>query len=64
VPGGTVEATLRDGRIELEVPAAEVRLERHGRAWVAPPDAPPEALTPPLRTADVQSTGDALRTER
>ncbi|MFO8149310.1 MAG: hypothetical protein R6T93_03350 [Trueperaceae bacterium] len=60
VPGGTVEATLRDGRIELEVPPAEVRLERHGHVWVARPDAP----TPTLRTADVQATIDALRAER
>jgi AbrB family looped-hinge helix DNA binding protein len=60
MPGGTVEATVRDGRIELEVPSAEVRLERHGRVWVALPEAP----TPPLRSADVQATLDALRVER
>lgn len=60
VPGGTVEATLRDGRIELEVPPAEVRIERHGHVWVAHPDAP----TPTLRTADVQATLDALRADR
>ena len=60
VPGETVEATVRDGRIELEVPPAEVRIERHGHVWVALPDAP----TPPLRTADVQATLDALRAER
>jgi AbrB family looped-hinge helix DNA binding protein len=60
MPGGTVEATVRDGRIELEVPSAEVRLERHGRVWVALPEAP----TPPLRSADVQATLDALRAER
>jgi len=60
VPGGTVEATVRDGRIELEVPPADVRVERHGHVWVALPDAP----TPPLRSADVQTTLDALRAER
>ena len=60
VPGGAVEATLRDGRIELEVPPADVRLERHGHVWVARPDAP----TPPLRSVDVQATLDALRAER
>ena len=64
VPGGTVVATLRDGRIELEVPPAEVRIERHGRVWVAHPDTPPDAPTPTLRTADVQATIDALRSER
>lgn len=60
VPGGAVEATLRDGRIELEVPPAEVRVERQGRVWVALPNAP----TPPLRSEDVQATLEALRTER
>ena len=60
VPGGTVEATLRDGRIELEVPPAEVRLERRGQVWVAEP----EAATPPLRAADVQAVVEALRSER
>jgi AbrB family looped-hinge helix DNA binding protein len=60
VPGGTVEATVRDGRIELEVPVADVRVERHGHVWVALPPEP----TPPLRTADVQATLDALRAER
>lgn len=60
VPGGTVEATVRDGRIEIEVPPAEVRLERRGQVWVALPD----ASTPPLRAADVQATLDALRAER
>lgn len=60
VAGGTVEATLRDGRIELEVPPAEVRVERRGRVCVALPNTP----TPPLRSDDVQATVDALRTER
>ena len=60
LPGGTVQATLRDGRIELEVLPAEVRLERHGHVWVAHPD----ASTPPLRSADVEATLDALRAER
>lgn len=59
-PGGTLVATLRHGRIELEVPPVEVRVERRGRVWIALPDAP----TPPLRTADVQATLDTLRTER
>jgi len=60
VPGGTVEATVRDGRIELEVPPADVQLERHGHVWVALPD----ASTPTLRCADVQATLGALRAER
>jgi AbrB family looped-hinge helix DNA binding protein len=60
VPGGTVEATVRDGRIELESPPADVRVERQGHVWVALPDAP----TRPLRSADVQATLDALRAER
>ncbi len=59
VPGGTVEATVRDGRIELEVPPADVRLERRGHVWVALP----EAATPPLRSTHVQATLDALRGE-
>lgn len=63
VPGGTVEATLRNGRIELGVPPAEVRTERHGHVWVARSDAPTGAPTPPLRAEDVQATLDALRAE-
>jgi AbrB family looped-hinge helix DNA binding protein len=60
VPGGAVEATVRDGRIELEAPPAEVRLERHGRVWVAVH----EPGTPTLTTDDVQATIDRLRAER
>ena len=60
VSGGTVEVTVRDGRIELEVPPADVRVECHGHVWIALPNAP----IPPLRSADVQATLDALRDER
>jgi len=60
VRGGIVEATVRDGRIELEVPPAAVRLERRGRVWVAVP----VSSTLPLRKEDVKATVDALRRER
>jgi len=58
--GAVVDATVRDGRIELEVPPAEVRLERRGRVVVAVP----ECEVPTLRTEDVQATVDALRAGR
>jgi len=60
VPGGFVEATVRDGRIELVAPLADVRLEKHGRVWVAVH----EPGTPPLTAEDVQATIDRLRAER
>jgi AbrB family looped-hinge helix DNA binding protein len=60
VPGGVVEATLRDGRIELEAPPAEVRLEKRDRIVVAVH----EPGTPTLTTEDVQATIDRLRDER
>ncbi|MBW6456544.1 MAG: hypothetical protein K0A98_11740 [Trueperaceae bacterium] len=60
VPGGVVEATVRDGRIELEAPPAEVRLERRGRIVVAVH----ERGTPALTTEDVQATIERLRAER
>lgn len=60
VPGGVVEATLRDGRIELAAPSAEVRLEKRGRIVVAVH----EPGTPTLTTEDVQATIDRLRDER
>ena len=60
VPGGAVVATVRDGRIELEAPPAEVRLEKHGRVLVAVH----EPCTPTLTTEDVQATIDRLRAER
>lgn len=60
VPGGVVEATLRDGRIELAAPPVEVRLERRGRIVVAVH----EPGTPALTTEDVQVTIDRLRDER
>lgn len=59
-PGEVVEATVRDGRIELEAPPAEVRLERRGRVLVAVP----EGDVPTLRSEDVKATVDALRAER
>lgn len=59
VPGGTVEIRVCDGRIELEAPSADVRVERHGRVWVAVPD----AQTPTLRAEDVHDVLDALRSE-
>jgi len=40
VPGGTVEVSVWDGRIEIEVPPADVRVERHGHVWVVPSSLP------------------------
>jgi AbrB family looped-hinge helix DNA binding protein len=60
VPGGTVEVRVRDGRIELEAPSADVRVERRGRVSVAIPD----EATPALNTKDVQELLEALRSER
>ncbi|MDF1521399.1 MAG: AbrB/MazE/SpoVT family DNA-binding domain-containing protein [Trueperaceae bacterium] len=58
--GAAVEVTLRDGRIEIEVPPAEVRLEKHGDVVVAVP----AHDVPPLRTDAVRATQDAVRAER
>lgn len=60
VPGGAVEATVRDGRIELEAPPAEVRLEKRGAVLVVVH----EPGTPTLTTEDVQAMIDRLRAER
>ena len=59
-PGAVVEATVRDGRIELEALPAELRLEKHGRVLVAVH----EFGTPTLTTEDVQATIDRLHSER
>lgn len=58
--GATLEATVRDGRIELEVPPAEVRIERQGDVLVAVP----AQEVPTLRGDAVRATLDALRAER
>ena len=60
--GATLEATVRDGRIELEVPPAEVRIERRGDVLVAVPAVPSDEA-PPLRADVVRATLDAIRTE-
>jgi len=60
VPGTSVVATVRDGRIELEAPPAEVRLEKRGCVLVAVH----EPGTPTLTAEDVQATIDRLRAER
>jgi AbrB family looped-hinge helix DNA binding protein len=60
VPGTSVVATVRDGRIELEAPPAEVRLEKRGGVLVAVH----EPGTPTLTADDVQATIDRLRAER
>lgn len=58
--GATLEATVRDGRIELEVPPAEVRIERQGDVLVAVP----VQDVPLLRGDAVRAALDALRAER
>lgn len=55
--GATLEAIVRDGRIELEVPPAEVRIERRGDVLVAVPG----DEVRPLRTDVVRATLDAIR---
>ena len=57
--GATVEVTLRDGRVEIEVPPAQVRLESHGDVLVAVPT----QAVPQLRTDDVRATLEAVRAE-
>lgn len=57
--GATLEATVRDGRIEIEVPPSEVGLERRGAVLVAVPVQP----VPPLRADAVRATLDAIRAE-
>lgn len=55
-PGAAVDATLRDGRIDLEAPPAAVLLERRGRVWVAVP----EVATPSPCVEGVRPTVEEL----
>ncbi len=55
----TLEATVRDGRIEIEVPPAEVRLEQRGDVLVAVP----AQDVPPLRADAVRATLDSVRAD-
>ncbi len=57
--GAALEATVRDGRIEIEVPPSEVGLERRGDVLVAVPIQPVR----PLRADAVRTTLDAIRAE-
>jgi AbrB family looped-hinge helix DNA binding protein len=43
--GQELEVTAVDGRIEIEVPATPMHLERRGRVLVAVPDVPMPELT-------------------
>ena len=43
--GETLEVTEREGRIEIEVPSARIRLEPHGRGLVAVTDEPLPVLS-------------------
>ena len=45
VPGMRLEIRWRDGRIEIEPPPREIRIERRGRVLVAEPLEPGEELT-------------------
>jgi AbrB family looped-hinge helix DNA binding protein len=42
--GETVDVIERDGRIEIELPPTQMRLERRGRGLVAVSDEPPPTL--------------------
>lgn len=46
--GETLEIALVDGRLEIDVPPAAVRLEERDGHWVAIPEQPLPPLTPEL----------------
>ena len=58
--GQEVELTLTDGRIEIDVPAIDVRLERRDGLLVAVPTEP----VPVLTTEMVRDVIEELRDER
>ncbi len=55
--GQALEIAVRDGRLEIEVPATPMRLERRGEGLVAVPEAP----LPPLTADDVRATLERVR---
>lgn len=55
--GQPLDIHLRDGRIEIEVPSMEMRLERRGGRLVAVAERP----VPPLTAEDVRETVERLR---
>lgn len=57
VPGQALDIAARDGRLEIEVPATDMRLERRDEGRVAVPAEP----LPTLTAADVRETLERLR---
>lgn len=57
VAGTALEATARDGRLELEPVATRMRLVRRGKGLVATTDEP----VPVIDTHDVRSVIESLR---
>jgi AbrB family looped-hinge helix DNA binding protein len=55
--GEAVEIVERDGRIEIDLPSADVRLEKRGRGLVAVAD----AQLPPLRQELIRETLERTR---
>jgi AbrB family looped-hinge helix DNA binding protein len=58
--GQEIELTLTDGRIEIDVPPIDVRLERRDGVLVAVPTQPIPVLTPEM----VRDVIEELRDER
>ncbi len=44
-PGTELDVAVRDGRLEIDVPPVEMRLERRGKGLVAVTETPVPALT-------------------
>jgi len=59
-PGMPLEVRVREGRIEIEPAALDVRIEKRGRLVVAVP----KAAARPLTADAVEHTRRALRRER
>jgi bifunctional DNA-binding transcriptional regulator/antitoxin component of YhaV-PrlF toxin-antitoxin module len=57
LPGQELEVELRDGRLEIEVPATRMRLKLEGKSRVAVP----AAKLPPLTTDLVRETLERIR---
>ncbi len=56
-PGQELEVVLRDGRLEIEVPATRMRLKGQGKSRVAVP----LAKLPPLTSDQVRETLERIR---
>ena len=56
-PGQELEVQLRDGRLEIEVPATPMSLKRRGKSRVAVP----LAKLPPLTSDQVRETLERIR---